>query len=163
MTLVDSPYTHILIPIALTVIVNAVVRPGSTGYTKNPWIPPGYIVGAVWTLLFGILGYTHYLLYRKGLWQACMAVEFLLLFYILYPFLHHFSFNMNGLDSCLCASSMRKGVTNRFRNEKMARALNQISLLLTLFVTAFLYNLSFPISYMIPVLLWLTYVNIVTL
>ena len=24
--------------------------------------------------------------------------------------LHHFSFNMNGLDSCLCASSMRKGV-----------------------------------------------------
>ena len=66
---IDRPYIHILAPMIFAIITNGLVfsrRGKDFKETKiiYKYIPPGYIVGSVWIILFGFLGYAHYLLYK---------------------------------------------------------------------------------------------------
>jgi len=138
MNLLDYPYIHILIPILLVSFVNRNMR--TKKYTSNnPFLPPGYIIGIVWFLLFGLLGYVNFILYKQKKWLAYILIWLLLLFYMSYPYL-----------------------TNGFRNMKISKMLDIISLILTIFVSIYIFRIYEKIFYfMIPVLLWLLYVNLV--
>lgn len=36
------------------------------GWCRSSLIPPGYFIAVVWVVLFGLLGYAHYLTYKEG-------------------------------------------------------------------------------------------------
>ena len=59
----------ILIPVITAIIMNGIIY--MFGINKqdnksiiNPLLPPGYIIGSIWIIIFGLLGYVHYLLYK---------------------------------------------------------------------------------------------------
>lgn len=63
----SNPAYHVLVPILLAVVMNGwIYSVGLNKYSKserkNPLIPPGYVIAVIWTFLFGLMGYTHYLL-----------------------------------------------------------------------------------------------------
>ena len=138
-------YQNILIPIFVALIVNYLIF--SYGWNKvykkkqvNPLLPPGYIVGLIWMILFGILGYVHYRLYKLNN-KSNIATIYIILFIIFclaYPFL------TNGLE------------------EKKVLLLNLITLILAFILSLIVITYSRDIFYyLIPLLLWATYVNII--
>ena len=59
---------HIAVPVILALFMNGVIYGtrmnvrDDNSKPKNPWLPPGYVIAAIWVLIFGILGYVHYCL-----------------------------------------------------------------------------------------------------
>jgi tryptophan-rich sensory protein len=139
MNSLDYPYVHILIPLLLVFLVNKNMRIKHY-ISNNSSLPPGYIIGIVWFLLFGLLGYANFILYKQKKWLAYSAIWLLLLFYISYPYL-----------------------TNGFRDMKISKILNVSSLMVTIIVSIYIFKISTKAFYlMVPVLLWLFYVNLRT-
>jgi tryptophan-rich sensory protein len=136
-------YYNILIPVILAVIINLIIY--IFGYYKkieddsNPFIPAGYIIGFIWTFLLGILGYVNYLLYRlnNNINIGNLSIIILILYSLTYPFLIYIKKNNVLL-------------------------LNMIGLILSFIVAliVILYS-KYIFMYLIPLLLWISYVNIV--
>lgn len=94
-----NPYVHVLAPVVAAAALNGFIYSsrqtlfqGQTLFqVQNPvqGLPPGYVIGAVWLVLFAFMGYAHYLLYSsKGrLTAGCVAIELLFVYSMLYPFL----------------------------------------------------------------------------
>jgi tryptophan-rich sensory protein len=138
MNLLDYPSIHILFPLLLVAFVNKNMRTKQY-MPNNPFLPPGYIIGIVWFVLFGLLGYVTFILYKQKKWIAYILIWLLLLFYISYPYL-----------------------TIGFRNMKTIKMLNVIALIVTVFVSTYIFIINKKTFYfMVPVLLWLLYVNLV--
>jgi tryptophan-rich sensory protein len=85
----SNPAYHVLVPILLAVVMNGwIYSVGLNKYSKSerksPLIPPGYVIAVIWTLLFGLMGYTHYLLgnFRS---VASLALVGLIGFCLAYP------------------------------------------------------------------------------
>ena len=84
----SNPLYHVSIPILLAVAMNGwIYSVGLNKYSKtekqSPLIPPGYIIAIIWTLLFGLMGYTHYLLGNANSvasWSLVGLVGFCLLY-----------------------------------------------------------------------------------
>jgi len=57
-------YIHILTPVVAALLMNGIIFSQkwniSKGLPKNPYIPGGGIVGAIWMIIFALLGYVHY-------------------------------------------------------------------------------------------------------
>ena len=90
--LLKKPETHIFTPIAFAMIMNALIYKYKLLYTniKNPNLPPGYIIGTVWIVILGILGYVHYQLYKSANYHETPMskyIIFVILFCISYPIL----------------------------------------------------------------------------
>jgi tryptophan-rich sensory protein len=144
---------HILTPIGLGLVMNFMIfyfnigRMANRKPTKNPWIPPGYVIGTVWMILLGCMGMAHYLLSSSSRSSTASdeqkrsygiyAVDFLILFSILYPLL-------TGLKN----------------NDYFFLSL---SLLITLSVSLVvkMYSLK-AFYYLLPVVGWVVYVNLAT-
>jgi tryptophan-rich sensory protein len=133
----------ILIPIIAALMMNGIIY--TFGINKqnnkniiNPLIPPGYIVGTIWIIIFGLLGYTHYLLYKlkDGISFTSLFLIFVLLFCIAYPLI-------TGLK------------------EKSGLLLNLITLILA-FILGMLVIIEskYIFIYVIPLILWAIYVNV---
>ena len=143
----NSVYTHMFVPVAAAVLMNGLIFSQKWKIAKyenpNPYIPPGGIVGAIWLILFAILGYVHYKLYmlnHKKLSVACITLILFFLYSLAYPLITSFSTNPNAFF-----------------------LLNLGALLFAITVAAQVYKEDsklFP--YTIPLLAWTTYVNIVT-
>lgn len=137
----NYPYIHIYIPIIIALITNSILYIGKTNKVKsNPYIPPGYIVGSVWCILFGILGYIHYLLYKSNnsISVASISVILFIIFSLAYPF-----------------------ITKSFTDN--VDLLNIISLILAFILAIIIIIKSkYIFLYTIPLLLWISYVNIVS-
>jgi hypothetical protein len=78
--------------------LNAVVfslgwNSSSNGIKKNPYLPPGYIIGSVWVVILGVLGALYY-------HTRSVAVVGLIVFCLLYPFLTA-GLRMNTLSAVL--------------------------------------------------------------
>jgi len=66
-----SAWIQILIFVIAALVVNIFIY--AFGYYKNhnpfyyrsPMLPPGFIIGIIWLVLFGFFGYAHYLVYKK--------------------------------------------------------------------------------------------------
>jgi tryptophan-rich sensory protein len=141
--MINNPLVHILTPIILAIIVNGIVF--SMKFYKNgprsPLLPGGGIIGFIWIVIFGLLGYSHYLLYnlkqRPNLGSICIIL--FIIFSLCYPFL------TGGLK------------------------MNNVSLLLNLITLIFAFSIGLIVIveskkafyYLIPLLLWASYVNYV--
>jgi tryptophan-rich sensory protein len=141
----NSVYTHVATPILAAVVTNGIVfsQKLPISKTKNPNIPPGGVVGLVWMVLFGLLGYVHFKLYMKAgstLSDGCIIILLFLLYSLAYPFL-----------------------TSSSGNPNVFFVLNLGALLFAVAVTAKVYQED-PrlVPYLIPLLLWTGYVNLVT-
>jgi tryptophan-rich sensory protein len=139
MALYSNPYYHVAIPIVLAVAMNAWIY--SIGLNKysdrekpNPLIPPGYIIATIWTVLFGLMGYTHYLL-GNPYSLASMSIVVLITFSILYPVF----------------TGLRK---------KSGLLLNLVALILSFTSAILVYKESvYAFYWLIPLLAWTIYVN----
>jgi len=131
---------NVLVPIILAGLLNVIIY--TQGWNKNntglasKWLPPGYVIALFWTIILGLLGYTHSLVYpTTASWIIVIAV----LYCLAYPFL-------------------TSGLQNTY-----ASIYNTISFIIAILTFAFVYNQNnFAALFTIPFLLWTLYVNIVT-
>lgn len=128
-------YVHILVPIILAIVLNFYIytQGWNNDNEKNSKLPPGYIIGSIWIIILGLLGYIHFLLYPSVYaWFIVLTI----LYCLSYPFL---TSGLQNTDNSIY---------------------NLIALLLAIIVTIIMYYKS-NIIYAIPFLLWTFYVNIV--
>jgi tryptophan-rich sensory protein len=139
----NSVYVHVLAPVLAAGLVNALVFSRKLPITKykNPWIPPGPIVGLVWFVLLGLLGYVHFKLYKKtGVSVATVTIVVFILYCLAYP-------TLTSLNPTQTAMTF----------------LNIVALGSALLVTVRVFAQdSSLVPYLVPLLAWTTYVNIVT-
>ena len=79
-------YIHILVPIILAIVLNFYIytQGWNNDNEKNSKLPPGYIIGSIWIIILGLLGYIHFLLYPSLYsWFIVLTI----LYCLSYPFL----------------------------------------------------------------------------
>jgi tryptophan-rich sensory protein len=135
----SNPYYHVLIPILLAVAMNGwIYAIGLNKYSNrdraNPFIPPGYIIAVIWTVLFGLMGYTHFLLHNPNS-VASWSLVGLIAFCLAYPLI-------TGL------------------RVKSGLLLNLVALVLSFVVSMLVLKESvYAFYWLVPLLLWTVYVN----
>jgi tryptophan-rich sensory protein len=106
---------------------------------QNSYIPPSYIIGIIWVIILGLLGYVHYLLYEKynSITISSLLIIFLILFCISYPLI----------------------TSLKVKSELL---LNLFTLILA-FSTGLVIicQSKYIFIYLIPLILWSSYINIV--
>jgi hypothetical protein len=126
------------IPIILALILNLIIYIFKLNKNEEKDINP-YIIGTIWTVLFGILGYVYYLLYElnKSINIGSISIIILLLYSLSYPFLIYI-------------------------NKDNILLYNMICLILSFIVSLIVLSYSkYIFIYLIPLLLWINYINIV--
>jgi tryptophan-rich sensory protein len=148
---------HIMIPIILALLTNGIIyfiglnkenKENKENKDKDnkdkdiqKYLPKGYIVGIIWIIIFGLLGYAHYLIFTKNekrITFSSLSIIFVLIYCLLYPFITKFNF-------------------------KSGLLLNIISLILafTLGIIIILES-KFIFLFIIPLIVWSSYVNIIS-
>ena len=56
------------------------------GHNQPPWAPPGFVIGIVWTVLFGCMGAARCTAFRSGDVKGKRLIEILILLCLAYPF-----------------------------------------------------------------------------
>jgi tryptophan-rich sensory protein len=136
---------HILIPVICAIAMNGIMyycfQLHKSKSTELLYLPPGYVIGIIWTVILACLGYVHYLLYslkQKSNLGSVSIVLFILL-------------------------SLSYPVINAM-NVKYGYFLNLISLILAYIVGLIVLMYSKDIFvYMIPLLVWISVVNLIVL
>ena len=135
-----SKYHLIFLFSFLAIMINSIIYANGSLYSKknkSKYIPPGYIVGSIWILLFGILGYILYRLHHYTS-VASISIYVFILFSVLYPFITKLS---PGSLSDIC---------------------NKIAFVLASMVCYLVYSENPGLTiYLLPLLCWITYVNLV--
>jgi tryptophan-rich sensory protein len=133
---------NILIPIILGIIMNAIIyifKLNKKEESTIKWIPPGYIIGIIWIILLGLLGYIHYLLYdlTKNINIAMVFVLILITYCISYPLI------------------------TQLKENKLI-FYNMIGLILS-YLTGFIiiFYSKYIFLFLVPLLLWITYINLI--
>lgn len=100
-------------------------------------LPPGWVIGTVWVLIFGLLGWVWFLVWGSPLAHA--AVVALILYCLAYPL-----------------------ATGGLRNGTVAKVLNVLALVFS-FTTALVTQRALPktVWFLTPILAWTAYVNMV--
>lgn len=129
---------HVGTPILLAIAVNAIVFYywDSKSRQKEKRSPlPGAFIGIVWVILFGLLGYSRYLLVSSGAMYESYVVTFVLVFCILYPFY------TNGMSVNIALA-------------------NTISFIVIFCGAIVVYSASTTaFAYYVPTMLWVAFVN----
>ena len=139
-----SPWLlHVLTPVVLSGLVNAHIyytnrlAPERVA-TSSELLPPGYVIGIVWTVIFALLGYAHYRVFPS---LASFVIVAALAFCLAYPYL-----------------TMRND--SRFRHAM--KFLNTLSLIVAaLVVAATVAKDTVAFVACLPLLAWSSYVNLV--
>jgi tryptophan-rich sensory protein len=134
-----SKYHLIFLFSFLAIVINSIIYANGSLYSKtnkSKYIPPGYMVGTIWVLLFGILGYILHRLHNYTS-SASISIYIFILFSLLYPFITKLS---QSYLSVIC---------------------NKIALLLAYAVCYFVYiEKRWLAIYLLPLFSWITYVNV---
>jgi tryptophan-rich sensory protein len=128
---------HVLIPVFLATAMNALIyRFQLTQSSSRKYLPPGYVIGLIWTILFAILGYVHYKLYtlNNKANYGSMSIVFFICFSLVYPVVSAINENLMNLISLI------------------------LSFVVSLIVMMYSKNI---FMYMIPLLVWVSFVNLV--
>lgn len=135
---------HIFLPIIAAGIINLIIylqewnkeKSNNTNANKN--LPPGYVIAIVWTIILGLLGYAHYLVYPS---YASYIILLAIIYCLLYPII-----------------VINPNVKNVYDN-----LFNFIALVLALLVCILAYKRkSSTLLLTLPFVIWTLYVNIVT-
>lgn len=109
----------------------------NTKIQKSKYIPPGYIVGTIWVLLFGLLGYILYRLHNYTS-VASISIYMFVLFSVLYPFI------------------------TKLSPGSLSDIFNKLALVLAYMVCYLVYSENPGLAiYLLPLFFWITYINIV--
>ncbi len=134
----------IVLPVALAVVVNAIIFArgwqSSNDSQRRPLLPPGWAVGLIWLVVFVFLGLAHYSVARaRGLFcVSSIAIALTVGFCLAYPF-----------------------VTRAFEDERRVRALNVSTLVLAaLTAIAVSHQHLRALPALLPLLTWATYVSL---
>ena len=137
---------YILIPIILSFIINIFIFRKKNKNLIKPkklkYLPPGSVIGTVWIILLGLLGYIYSLIDNKD--KSMNTQKILIILLTIF---------------CLSYSVLTANSTIRF-----SKNYNYLTLIFVLTVYYSLYTKYPKISYyLIPLLCWVLYVNIITL
>ena len=137
---------YILIPIILSFIINILIFKKKNKNLIKPkklkYLPPGSVIGTVWIILLGLLGYIYSLIDNKD--KSMNTQKILIILLTIF---------------CLSYSVLTANSTIRF-----SKNYNYLTLIFVLTVYYSLYTKYPKISYyLIPLLCWVLYVNIITL
>ena len=137
---------YIFIPIILSFIINIFIfRKKNKNLIKSrdlKYLPPGAIIGSVWIILLGLLGYIYSLIDNKN--KSMNTQKILLILLTIF---------------CLSYSILTANSTKRF-----SKNYNYLTLFFVLILYYSIYTKYPKIShYLIPLLCWVLYVNIITL
>jgi len=129
------------VPVFLACLMNGIIY--GTGMNaesqkeRNPWLPPGYVIAIIWIILFGMLGYVFY---HIGTSRGRWAIGLTLAFCLSYPLI-------TGL-----------------RVSQIEKIMNGLTLGIAVLAAGVVAVDSWELVYfMIPLVLWATYVNVATL
>jgi tryptophan-rich sensory protein len=145
---------NILIPIFLALFMNGIIY--TFGINKSTdeekkyqdikydyykkLLPKGYIIGTIWVVIFGILGYVHYLLLDKNEYKITFSSLFVILI-IIYCLLYPLITNLKV---------------------KSGLILNLIALLLSFILgLVTIMESKYIFIFTLPLILWISFVNIV--
>jgi len=143
----NNPLYHILIPVLLALSMNSVIyifgiNKQNKEIKDNQYaklLPPGYVIGIIWTIIFGLLGYAHYLMYKlkDKINIGSVSIVLVIIFCLLYPVITSLKF-------------------------KYGLLLNLITLIIS-FVLGIIIILEskYIFLYIIPFIVWASYVNVV--
>jgi tryptophan-rich sensory protein len=148
MNLGTNLYANVLVPVVAASLMNAVIFTkkwnnyrGKSIKFYSPYLPSGSVIAVIWTILFALVGYMHYLLMKQHDGRpsvASIAIVLLILFCIMYPIL------TNGL------------------RQRWVGLLNLLTLIFSGIVGFLVYRENPCASvYTLPLLAWATYVNLV--
>lgn len=144
-------YISIFLPVVIAIAINAWIylndkhhqSQSQSNTNNNNMLPPGAVIGVVWIILLGMLGYVQYITSGYSM-MASLAVITLIILCLLYPIITRLRQNMD--------------------------IYNRVALIYA-FMVAIMVVLTAPcrkcvrepgaIWYMIPLLAWLSYVNLV--
>lgn len=130
---------HIILPILLAIGVNIIMNRQKLyikDYEPNQYLPPGYIIGIVWVIIFGFLGYAHFLRYYSF---TSVYIVLINIYCLSYPFLTY----------------------KKSEQEAWIYNLIAVALAFSLFILVYSDNIYHSL-YILPFLFWSTYVFIVT-
>ena len=134
-----SKYLLIFLFSFLAIMINVIIYSNNWLNTKpqiSKYLPPGYIVGSIWVLLFGILGYILFRLHHYSSF-ASISIYIFVLFSVLYPFI------------------------TKLSPGSLSDMFNKIAFLLACTVCFLVYSEnSGLVIYLLPLFSWITYVNI---
>jgi tryptophan-rich sensory protein len=91
-----SVWFHVLTPVVLSALVNAHVYVSNSNDRNSgtassavaqKLLPPGYVIGIVWTIIFALLGYAHYRVFPS---IASFVIVAALAYCLAYPYLTMF-------------------------------------------------------------------------
>jgi tryptophan-rich sensory protein len=123
---------YILIPIILATILNVIIFTKRWNTIQRKYLPPGWVIGIVWSIILGILGYLLFM--SKQHKVTYFAIAGLIVFILAYPFL-----------------------TNKFvENTKL---LDTITLILSVLIAVMLFFQKGMVLYMLPLLTWVLFVK----
>lgn len=134
---------YICAPIFLALAVNAIIY--LYGWTSNSTtpekkvniLPPGWVIGMIWTIILGLLGFVMYEI--RNMMVPMLSVAFLILFCVFYPFY------TNGLQ------------------QKIGYIMNFVTFIVVMIVSIIVISYhAKAFVFMIPLVLWTTYVCGVT-
>ena len=154
----NSAWSQILLFVGICLIVNIVswyFRMWNTKgmeyskYGHNKLLPPGFLIGLIWPVIFGFFGYAHYLTYSANKSKehpngnhsvASVSIIVYAVYCLLYPFL---------------VNNYAPGFEHR------ARILNFFALIFAFIVGILVLQKSqTAFYYIIPVIVWTGYVNL---
>jgi tryptophan-rich sensory protein len=146
---------NIFIPILLALVMNGIIYTFGINKLskededkkkeiKNNYyeklLPPGYVIGTIWVIIFGLLGYVHYLLLEKNEFKITMKSIFVIIVII------------------YCLSYPL--ITNL--KVKTGLLLNLISLILSFILGLLTITESkYIFTFVLPLIIWTSYVNVI--
>ncbi len=132
---------HIITPIILALLVNGIIFTFKFNDTKpRKYLPPGYIIGTIWMIIFGLLGYVHYLIYKENnnkITFTSLYIIFIIIYCLAYPFITGLKF-------------------------KTGLLLNLFALILSFILgIVIIMQSKYIFIFVLPLILWASYVNII--
>lgn len=130
----------VLFPMTLAILTNIfLTMKNYPTRERNPYLPPGWAIGTIWIILFGLLGYTAYL--TKDNVYLLSFIALIITYCLAYP-----------------------AITNFEPTTVKTRTLNAGAFVLASTLIGAIYYAQknkTPIFFVIPLWIWASYVNIV--
>lgn len=123
---------YILIPIVLATLLNILIFTKKWNNIQRKHLPPGWIIGIIWTVILGTLGYLLFLSKQHKI--TYFAIAGLIVFILAYPFL-----------------------TNKFVEK--TKFFDTVTLILSVLVAIMLFFQKGMVLYMLPLLVWVLFVK----